>query len=68
MTPKEKAEELFYTITLIILDTSFGVNKKGVKKLALHQVDEILNVTIGLNDFTDDFEYWTQVKQEIETL
>jgi len=31
-------------------------------------VDEILNVTVGLTDFTDDFDYWQEVKQEIEKL
>jgi hypothetical protein len=31
-------------------------------------VEEMLNVTIGLVDFTDDFEYWKQVKKHIEEL
>jgi hypothetical protein len=69
MTPKEKSEELIRKYY------RWGLHKDGQslswlesKECALIAVDEILNVTIGLNDFTDDFEYWQQIKQEIKTL
>jgi hypothetical protein len=29
-------------------------------------VDEIINVTVGLNGWIDGFQYWEEVKKEIE--
>ncbi len=61
MTAKEKAKELvdkFYIFNYI-------GNKRAIK-CALIAVDEILNVTVGLTDFTDDYDYWKEVKKEIE--
>jgi len=58
MTPLEKAQQL---------KESFN-NSLTAKDCCLVCVEEMLNVTIGLVDFTDDFEYWKQVKQHIEEL
>jgi hypothetical protein len=73
MTPKEKANDLFHTITLIVLDTSFGVNKTSVKKLALHAIDEIIKTDMLIDEDTyimtpSYLQYWQQVKQEIEKI
>ena len=55
MTPKEKAKEL--------------VDKFIAKQLALIAVDEMLNhLKIILEVDKKDFEYWQEVKQEIELL
>jgi hypothetical protein len=62
MTPQEKAKQLYgkyYGIPLYI---------KTVKQCCHIAVDEILNVTVGLTDFTDDFDYWQEVKEEIDKL
>jgi hypothetical protein len=75
MTPKEKAEELVDKMgfsTLYTIDNTNGqrtpiYKNQYAKQCALVAVDEILNVTVGLTDFTDDFDYWQKVKQEIET-
>jgi hypothetical protein len=58
MTPKEKAIELV---------DKFALGGWG-KENALRCVDEIINVTVGLNGWIDGFQYWEQVKQEIEKL
>jgi hypothetical protein len=79
MTPKEKATQLcdaFYqklplerNVITTDGDLSWEYNSwQRAKECALIAVDEILNVTVGLTDFTDDFDYWQEVKQEIEKL
>jgi hypothetical protein len=60
MTPQEKAKELIRQF--------YSVGAVECKQCALIAVDQILNVTIGLVDWTDDFEYWSKVKKEIEKL
>lgn len=68
MKANEKAKELiekFSSINMLGLDTS--------KKYALIAVDELIKesksdcVTIGRNQLTD-FEYWLEVKTELEKL
>ena len=39
---------------------------KMTKQYALIAVDEIINVTAGLKGWIDGFQYWEEVKQEIE--
>jgi hypothetical protein len=63
MTPKDKAKELVDKFTVVGLQQ----RNEGIQ-CALIAVDQILTVTIGLVDFTDDFNWWKQVKQEIEKL
>jgi hypothetical protein len=58
MTPKEKAIELV---------DKFALGGWG-KENALRCVDEIINVTVGLNGWIDGFQYWEQVKEEIKKL
>ncbi len=68
MTSKEKAEELFYKMlsTDKVDDYSF-VGSKVAKQCALICVDEIIcNIE---DDYTcTEFQYWQEVKQEIEKL
>jgi hypothetical protein len=70
MTPKEKAEELFYKmLSTDKLDDYSFVGSKVAKQCALICVDEILEqcwVEEVLGGETN--EYWQQVKQEIEKL
>jgi hypothetical protein len=56
MTPKEKAIELV---------DKFALGGWG-KENALRCVDEIINVTVGLNGWIDGFQYWEEVKHKIE--
>jgi hypothetical protein len=51
LTAVEKAQELIDKMT---------------KQYALIAVDEIINVTAGLKGWIDGFQYWEEVKQEIE--
>jgi hypothetical protein len=63
MTPKEKAKELVDKFTLVGLQQ----RNEGIQ-CALIAVDEIINVTVGLNGWIDGFQYWEQVKEEIKKL
>lgn len=69
MTPKEKAKELFdkycYAIRTEETDSGYFTNVIYAKQCALIAVDEILNNGF---DFTDESEYWQEVKTEIEKL
>lgn len=62
MTPKEKADELYVGYWHLTNDSRIA------KKCALIAVAEIINVTVGLNGWIDGFQYWEEVKQEIEKL
>lgn len=78
MTPKEKAKELINKFTRFHTNGVYSVVHKDVaKQFALIAVDEILGLTLSklwyihnkvdvLNKFY--FEYWQEVKQEIEKL
>jgi hypothetical protein len=69
MTPKEKAQELidkFENYSFMDIDKRIS-SFNSAKQCALVAVDEILKVTVGLNGWIDGFQYWEQVKQEIET-
>lgn len=70
MTPKEKSEEL---IDKFIHPVRWKMGQEDVveraKECALIAVDEILyDMTIRLGLDKEDFEYWQEVKQEIEKL
>ena len=62
MTPKEKA--------LYLLNLSTLTNFEEAKKIALFIVDEILSIKKEIwDDFHSEyFEYWQEVKKEIEKL
>ena len=84
MTPKEKAKKLFDKFYQYaneefednlneypgqVLSERRKVRKESSKQCALIAVDEILNVTAGLNGWIGGFQsYWEEVKQEIEKL
>ena len=64
MTPKEKAEEIYYNFT------TYAPLHKDNKQCALIAVNEILKY-IGEDDFiypSPQFEYWKEVKEEINKL
>lgn len=66
---KEKAKELFnkycYAIRTEETDSGYFTNIIYAKQCALIAVEEILNNGF---DFTDEYEYWLEVKEEIEKL
>ena len=64
MTPKEKAEELHVEYWYLTND------ERLAKKCALIAVNEILEEALGLddNDYQSKYDYWQEVKQEIEKL
>jgi hypothetical protein len=68
MTPKEKAKELIDKFVLLDNDIFCSINYLYSKQCALIAVAEIINVTVGLNGWIDGFQYWEEVKQEIEKL
>ena len=73
MTPKEKAEELYwkYAKILYLLHDVRLLKNSYAKDSALIAVDEILKA-VNNHDETflckDGVDYWMQVKQEIENL
>ena len=77
MSPKEKAIELVTNMSFSKSKVADYVTGEMVdipgniyaKQCALIAVDEILNVTAGLNGWIGGFQsYWEEVKQEIEKL
>ena len=75
MTPKEKADELFEKFNNP--DTTYHPYVHNAQQCALIAVDEIIealleydirNATYELQNMDRDFNYWEQVKQEIEKL
>lgn len=77
MTPKEKAEELFYKFSRIIPPSSYVAYEDGVKinfdlenakTIASITVDELIEEAYFTDGYYDRQEYWEEVKQEIEKL
>ena len=67
MTPKEKAQDLYFKFYSEIL----SLRAEPAKQCALIAVDEILksNPTVIDCDKTElNYKYWTEVKKEIEKL
>lgn len=67
MKPKEKAIELINKYNLVVLDTALGGSNKRVKQCSLILVNEIIN-ELNITDFGNRWNYWNEVKQEIEKL
>jgi hypothetical protein len=76
MTPKEKAEKLFYDYLTYFPefrnDLEYDYNTESAKNCALIAVDEIL-IAITFNMYDEDEynkedNYWQEVKQEINKL
>ena len=63
MTPKEKAQKLVEQFSSVLI---YDEVYEDSIKCALIAVDEILNNEELLNHL--DFEWWSEVKQEIEKL
>lgn len=63
---KEKAKELYFKM----MQHSFGGDSEQSKQCALIAVDEILLIKKEIwDDFHSEyFDYWKEVKQEIENL
>lgn len=59
MTPKEKAKELFESMY------DEGLSDRQAKQCSLIAVNEIFNV---LPDIQHIWEYWEEVKQEINSM
>jgi len=81
MTAKEKAKELIRKYSLMANFRNYIDDKKNIKHCALICVDEILNQFVSIhNKFKEakiidgdvkesaNYIYWTEVKQEIESL
>lgn len=73
MTPKEKAEDLFYKYLIYFPefrnDLEYDYNTESAKTCAFIAVDEIL-IAITFNMYDEDAynkedNYWEEVKQEI---
>ena len=68
MTPKEKSEELVEKFMLWKFQKC-ELTKKQAKQCALIAVDEIIDSIIIKNySDADKYDYWNEVKQEIENL
>ena len=66
MSPKEKAIDL---VNKMLFCYQGHIDEYTAKQCALIAVDEILNVTAGLNGWIGGFQsYWEEVKQEIQKL
>jgi hypothetical protein len=66
MSPKEKAIDL---VNKMLFCYQGHIDEYTAKQCALIAVDEILNVTAGLNGWIGGFQsYWVEVKQEIQKL
>ena len=77
MTPKEKAIELVdkYSTYVVMWSGGIEVETQNVKQCTLIAVDEILKSVSQVKwideesiDFTSFFDYWQEVKQEINNL
>ena len=69
MTPLEKAEELVLKFMNLQEPNHNWFHKILAKKCALIAVDEVihyLEIILGIDK--EDFEYWQEVKQEINKL
>jgi hypothetical protein len=69
MTPKEKAFELIDKYSLLVPIEFGGMDKNLAKQCALIAVDEIINSRKEhLVQSIKFYEYWTEVKKEVERL
>jgi hypothetical protein len=72
MTPKDKAKEMYIKFDFVYVQNY--TSKFEVKRCALIAVDEIIKECYNWNGSdnvqweTNRFDYWNEVKQEIEKL
>lgn len=63
MTPRKKAQDLLYKFW-----RSVDISQDEAKQCAIIAVDEILNSDNDLIQTQPQYDYWQEVKQEIENL
>jgi hypothetical protein len=68
MTPKQKAEDLFYEMSTNSSDEDHHCSRYVAKNCALIAINEILSVITNSNDYYIMSNYYQQVKKEIENL
>ena len=69
MTPKDKAIDIYNYYEELIKDFTKGVSiKEFAKECALKNIYELLEVLCVYADISKDYEYWSQVKQELNKL
>jgi len=68
MTPQEKADDLFRKMYQVRSVAASDITKYFAKQSALIAVDEILKLDIRARNSIEPYEYWEEVKQEIEKL
>jgi hypothetical protein len=72
MIPKEKAKELVYEMSLATDEYGYiNTNVHRHKQCAIIAVNEIINQLTSIEKAPNNlmaFEYWNEVKQEIENL
>lgn len=71
MTPKEKAEELFYKYFDGGKEHQYWIHRVMAKKYALIAIDEIIKANpyeVSKTDMDSTIDYWQEVKKEIEKL
>ena len=69
MTPQEKAKDLYDSYWYCLLQSNIEKRNYWSQQCALIAVDEIiyyLEIVLGVDK--EDFEYWNEVKQEIEKI
>jgi len=67
MTPKEKAEELFYKMAYNSSEEDHNCSHYVAINCSLIAVDAILNVAKEIAT-KESIDYWQEVKQEIENI
>ena len=66
MTPKEKATQLFYKFSSF---NTYGLDKECCKKSATFLADEIIADGVEwANLSTEQYDYWDEVKKEIQII
>jgi hypothetical protein len=72
MTPKEKAEDIVrkYSTYVVMWSGGIEVERQNVKQCVLISVDEMLKELESIDDGQTviPYNYWQEVKQEIEKL
>jgi hypothetical protein len=64
-TPQEKANEL---VQQYVINMPLPFHIEDAKICALIAVDEILETVVVYDDISKDYQFWQQVKQEIQKL
>ena len=68
MTPKEKAKELYDKFYMAIPNNEMGLDNEASIQCALIAVDEIIEANPYKLSLEGKFNFWAEVKQEIEKL